>query len=82
MVTATVREARLNLSRFLKLVESGGEVEIRNRNTPVAVLAPPNRKQVAGFPDISRFRRGIAQSKGYVQGREEDAVREDREGRG
>ena len=82
MVTTTVREARLNLSRFLKLVEKGGEVEIRNRNTPVAILVPPDRRKNGQFPDLSRFRRSIASSTRYVKRRTEDLVREDREGRG
>ena len=36
MVTTSVREARLNLSKLLKLVEKGHEIVIRNRDRPVA----------------------------------------------
>lgn len=38
MVTATVRHARLNLSKLLARVAQGEEVVIRNRTTPVARL--------------------------------------------
>lgn len=82
MITATVREARLNLSRLLHLVQEGQEVTIRNRQAPVARLVPVTAPTLRPFPNLAEFRRKLA---GRVprHGRPaEELVRADREGRG
>jgi len=45
MSTVNIREAKAQLSRLLKLVESGEEIVLCRRNIPVARLVP-----VAGVP--------------------------------
>jgi len=81
MVNATVREARLNLSRLLRLVENGEEVVIRNRQAPVARLVPVSAPTHRPFPDLTAFRRRLA-SRIRRQGRPvEQLVRADRDGR-
>jgi len=59
MVTATVREARLHLSRFLHLVENGQEVVIRNRTTPIARLVPYEPCSSGEVPDLTAFRASL-----------------------
>lgn len=41
MSTASVSDLRANLSRYLREVRSGGEVEVLDRGTSVARLVPP-----------------------------------------
>lgn len=82
MVTATVRHARLNLSKLLARVAQGEEVIIRNRTTPVARLVPYQPAGAVDFPDLSGFRQGLAAGRGYHAGPSEDLVRADREERG
>ena len=43
METVTVREVQHNLARILRRVESGAEILIRRRRTPVARLLPLER---------------------------------------
>ncbi len=40
MQTATIREVQHNLARFIRLVETGEEVQILRRDKPVARLTP------------------------------------------
>ena len=40
MSTASVSELKANLSRYLREVRRGGEVEVLDRGTPVARLVP------------------------------------------
>ena len=81
MVATTVREARLNLSRFLKLVERGEEVVIRNRNTPVARIVPYHESAQRGFPDLTAFRNRQKMARARSALSSERLVREDREQR-
>ena len=41
MTTASISELKANLSRYLRVVRRGGEVQVLDRGTPVARLAPP-----------------------------------------
>ena len=41
MRTASVTELKANLSRYLREVRRGGEVEVLDRGAPVARLVPP-----------------------------------------
>ncbi len=43
MRSVTIQEAKTHLSRLLREVEDGGQVEIRRGNVPVAVLSPSPR---------------------------------------
>ena len=45
MPTASVSELKANLSRYLREVRRGGEVEVLDRGTPVARLVPPASSQ-------------------------------------
>lgn len=40
MLSVTVQEAKTHLSRLLREVEEGRQVEIRRGNVPIAVLSP------------------------------------------
>jgi prevent-host-death family protein len=42
MKIAAVSELKAQLAKFLRLVKSGEEVEIRERGIPVAILKPAN----------------------------------------
>ena len=48
MTTASVSELKANLSRYLRVVRRGGEVQVLDRGTPVARLAPPAAKDDEG----------------------------------
>ena len=80
MLSATVRDARLNLSKLLRLVQQGHEVVIRNRDTPVAKLVPYREEERKSFPDLSKLRDSLRQT-GKSSSPAEDLVRDDREGR-
>ena len=41
MTTASISELKANLSRYLRVVRRGGEVQVLDRGTPVARLVPP-----------------------------------------
>ena len=41
MTTASVSDLKANLSRYLREVRRGGEVQVLDRGTPVARLVPP-----------------------------------------
>lgn len=81
MVATTVREARLNLSKFLKLVEHGEEVVIRNRNTPVARIVPYRESPQRAFPDLTAFRKKQKMVRAGSALSSQRMVREDREQR-
>jgi len=84
MLSATVREARLNLSKLLRLVEQGEEVVIRNRKRPVARLVPfsAHDDHGSGFPDLAAFRQRLLAEGCTATGAGVEAmVREDRDGR-
>lgn len=80
MKSATVRDARLNLSRLLKLAQQGHEIVIRNRGTPVAKLVPYQEPERRPFPDLSRLRHALRRG-GTAHTPSEDLVRADRDGR-
>lgn len=40
MTTASISELKANLSRYVREVRRGGEVQVLNRGTPVARLVP------------------------------------------
>ena len=41
MSTASISQLKANLSRYLREVRRGGEVQVLDRGTPVARLVPP-----------------------------------------
>jgi prevent-host-death family protein len=82
MVAATVRDIRLHLSKFLKLVERGELVVIRNRNTPVARIVPYQAPPTARFPDLTAFRERLRKTIDRKGRPVEQLIRDDREGRG
>jgi len=82
MVAATVRDIRLHLSRFLKMVERGEQVVINNRKSPVARIVPYHEPSTMHFPDLTAFREKLKKSDGIKQIPAERIIRDDREGRG
>ncbi len=80
MLSATVRDARLNLSKLLKLAQQGHEVVIRNRDKPVAKLVPYVEQEREPFPDLSRLRDALRKP-GGPRTPSEDLVRTDRDAR-
>lgn len=81
MITANVREARLNLSKLLKMVEWGENIIIRNRFTPIARIIPYRQETGKTFPDLTAFRHKVAKSRGFKTGKTELLIRADREER-
>lgn len=81
MVTVTVRDARLNLSKLLNLVERGEDVVIRNRARPVARVSRYIETPRVSLPDLTSERARLA---GRKSGGMKSAavVRADRDGRG
>jgi prevent-host-death family protein len=49
MATASVSELKANLSRYLREIRRGGEIEVLDRGTPVARLVPPAANDDAGI---------------------------------
>ena len=45
MRTASISELKANLSRYVREVQRGGEVQVLRRGTPVARLVPPAPSQ-------------------------------------
>ena len=43
MASVSVHEAKTHLSRLLRVIEEGGEVEITRRNRVVARIVPPKK---------------------------------------
>lgn len=82
MVAATVRELRLNLSRFLRIVERGDQVIVRNRNTPVARIVPYRQAGPSRFPDLTAFRASLRKRLPRQTVPVEQIIRADRDGRG
>ena len=41
MQTASISELKANLSRYVRDVQRGGEIQVLHRGTPVARLVPP-----------------------------------------
>ncbi len=80
MLSTTVREARLNLSKLLKLAQQGQEIVIRNRKTPVAKLVPYVEEPRKPFPDLSRLRASLSKP-GKKATPSEISVRRDRDSR-
>ena len=80
MLSATVRDARLNLSKLLKLAQQGHEVVIRNRDKPVAKLVPYTEPDREPFPDLSRLREALRKP-GKRPTPSEALVRADRDAR-
>lgn len=81
MVSMTVRDARLNLSKLLKLVERGEDVVIRNRTRPVARVTRVVAAQDSAFPDLTEFRRELA-TRSKKSPDVGAYIRADRDGRG
>lgn len=75
---ASVRNVRLNLSKYLDLVRRGEEIVVKNRNTPVARIVPfKSGKGQSSFPDLSELRK----RQKTLGGSSEELVRVDRDGR-
>jgi len=84
MISMSIRNAKMNFSRVLTLVERGEDVIIRNRQRPVAKIS--SFKEDERTKDFSAFLDGLsklrATQKSAPSGRLEKGIREDREGRG
>ena len=80
MHTTTVREARNNLARLLRLVGNGDEVVIRNRRVPVAKLVPYKAPAKKGFPDLTSFRNKMSANRKLEDST--GTIRFDRDARG
>ena len=48
MTTASISDLKANLSRYLRVVRRGGEVQVLDRGTPVARLVPPTANDDEG----------------------------------
>ena len=59
MMTTTVRNTRINLTKLLKLVAAGDRIVIRSRSTPVAMLVPYEEPVRRRFPDLTEFRTSL-----------------------
>jgi prevent-host-death family protein len=84
MIATTVRDARLHLSKYLRLVEAGEEVVIRKHNRAVARLVPEREAVSTTFPDLTALRSEIAAAHpgAWTDSDVTAAIRRDREGRG
>ncbi len=51
MTTASVSDLKANLSRYLRAVRRGGEVQVLDRGAPIARLVPPAAKDDHGVRD-------------------------------
>ena len=71
-------EAQHNLSKWLREVESGKELEITRRKKVVARLAPPKAKESIVFPDFKM--RAQATWKGPWHGASSDELVEESRG--
>jgi prevent-host-death family protein len=80
MLSATVRDARLNLSKLLKLAQQGHEIVIRNRDKPVAKLVPYLEPEPRPFPDLSGLRDSL-RKRGKSPTPAEKLIRRDRDDR-
>ncbi|MCC5835342.1 MAG: type II toxin-antitoxin system Phd/YefM family antitoxin [Opitutales bacterium] len=54
MKKVSIMEAQHNLSKCLREVESGRELEITRRKKVVARLAPPKPQEAIVFPDFKK----------------------------
>ena len=84
MISMSIRNAKMNFSRILALVERGEDVVIRNRQRSVAKISSfkgdEGTKNLPAFLDgLSKLR---AKQKAAPGGRLEKGIREDRDGRG
>ena len=84
MITMSIRNAKMNFSRILTLVERGEDVVIRNRQRSVAKIS--SFKDEAPTENVSAFLDGLAKlratQKPAQAGSLEKGLREDRDGRG
>lgn len=72
MRSVTVQEAKTHLSRLLREVEDGRQVEIRRGNVPVAVLSPSSRGLT--FAELKgRFAGEVEVAEGFDELSEEEA---------
>lgn len=84
MISMSIRNAKMNFSQILALVERGEEIVIRNRQRPVAKIS--SFKEDGGTKDFSAFLDGLSKlrvtQKPAPRGRLEKGIREDRDRRG
>ena len=82
MISMTIRNAKMNFSRILTLVESGEDIVIRNRQRPVAKISSftedERTKDLAFLDGLAKLR---ATQKLAPRGHLEKGIREDRDGR-
>jgi prevent-host-death family protein len=81
VIISNIREVRLNLSKLLNLVESGEEIIIKNRNTPVAKIVPYRKHKSYAFPDLTKFRASIELNESKTRLTTEEIVRKNRDER-
>lgn len=53
MKQTNIRELKHETSKVLAAVESGTTLEICRRGKPVAILSPPNKKEIPAKPDFA-----------------------------
>ena len=84
MISMSIRNAKMNFSRILALVERGEDVVIRNRQRSVAKIS--SFKEDERTKDFSTLLDGLSKlrstQKPAPRGRLEKGIREDRDGRG
>lgn len=73
MTTASVSELKANLSRFLREVRRGGEIQVLDRGRPVARLVPPDVRDDQGarhaLVGLGLLRPGKAEGAAVVEDR-------------
>ena len=83
MISMSIRNAKINFSRILQMVERGEDVIIRNRQRPVAKLSSFNAGESKN--DFSVFIDGLSEmrksQKMAPRGHLGKIIRQDREGR-
>lgn len=65
MTTVSVHEAKTHLSRLLREIDAGGEVEITRNNKVVARIVPP--KSLAGTPLLGRMKGQLALTDAFFE---------------
>lgn len=82
MISMSIRNAKMNFSRMLALVQRGEDIIIRNRQEPIAKISSFRQEKSKDLPafleSLSKIR---SLQKQAPQGHLEKCIREDRDGR-
>ncbi len=84
MISMSIRNAKMNFSRILVMVERGEDVIIRNRQRPVAKISSftEGGKSTDFSEFLGRLSKLRASQKTAPRGHSDKIIREDRDGRG